>query len=214
MRQVFRLLIFLCLVVLPAQADDAAERILSWCRKNYPNFTFQNTRQSGNWSVVEGQLTEHQLPARFLFRRHDRGGWFEIAFVRRGYDLSAEDLFSAGVLTRDIASLLPQNPGIARLRNLPPDSLVLDRFNLAGEKDYPDGMRRDPWSMMLLRNEIYARHGRPFQDPELRAIFLERGWYRPDAAYSDTRLTRRQADNVRALLRWQKRTEANLERIP
>lgn len=74
MRLFLGLLKLLSLSVMPVQFEDASERLLSWCRKKYTNFTFQQTRQSGNWTVVEAQLTEHQLPARFLFRRHDQGG--------------------------------------------------------------------------------------------------------------------------------------------
>ncbi len=35
------------------------------------------------------------------------------------------------------------------------------------------------WYLRLLRNEIYARHGRIFSSPELRAFFSQLSWYKP-----------------------------------
>ena len=37
---------------------------------------------------------------------------------------------------------------------------------------------------MIMRNEIFARHYRKFEDPLLQAVFLTKNWYR--AVYSDS----------------------------
>ncbi|NUO65767.1 MAG: YARHG domain-containing protein [Gemmatimonadaceae bacterium] len=59
-------------------------------------------------------------------------------------------------------------------QSLGTDSLrVSDVMGLA-----PDDARR-------LRNEIYARHGRPFADPKLRAYFRSFAWYRPDPSFGE-----------------------------
>lgn len=39
--------------------------------------------------------------------------------------------------------------------------------------------------LTLLRNEIFAIHGRPFSDPELRAYFSSKSWYEPIAVFND-----------------------------
>lgn len=39
-----------------------------------------------------------------------------------------------------------------------------------------------------LRNEIYARHGRRFQDPGLRAYFSSFAWYQPNDAFREDQL--------------------------
>ena len=36
----------------------------------------------------------------------------------------------------------------------------------------------DAWSLMIARNEIYARHGRKFNDPNLQAYFNKQSWYK------------------------------------
>jgi hypothetical protein len=35
------------------------------------------------------------------------------------------------------------------------------------------------WQLEVMRNEIYARHGRKFVRPDLREYFLNQSWYRP-----------------------------------
>jgi hypothetical protein len=40
----------------------------------------------------------------------------------------------------------------------------------------------------LLRNEIYARHGRRFQDPGLRAYFSSFAWYKPNDSFNEDQL--------------------------
>ncbi len=43
--------------------------------------------------------------------------------------------------------------------------------------------------LKLLRNEVYARHGRVFRDRALRDIFSSTDWYHPDDTYSDSQLS-------------------------
>jgi serine/threonine protein kinase len=43
--------------------------------------------------------------------------------------------------------------------------------------------------LRLLRNTVYARHGRMFDSPELRRYFSSRPWYVPRSDYSDSDLT-------------------------
>lgn len=60
------------------------------------------------------------------------------------------------------------------------------------------------WELTLARNEVFARHGRIFQDPMLHAYFAKRRWYRPDPSYADARLTRVERANVDKMAAWQK----------
>lgn len=49
------------------------------------------------------------------------------------------------------------------------NSRYLTEADLAGLTD---------WQLLLARNEIYARHGRKFDDPNIRAYFESKSWYR------------------------------------
>jgi len=64
------------------------------------------------------------------------------------------------------------------------DPAILDK-QLTVEQ-LKDLSRRD---LRLLRNIIYARHGRQFRSELLRAYFEATDWYKADAAYTDARLT-------------------------
>ncbi len=43
----------------------------------------------------------------------------------------------------------------------------------------------DAWSLMIARNEIYARHGRKFNDANIQAYFNKQSWYRGTIAPDD-----------------------------
>jgi serine/threonine-protein kinase len=46
-----------------------------------------------------------------------------------------------------------------------------------------------PAELRLLRNTLFARHGRVFQDGELKQYFEGRGWYEPNANFNENLLT-------------------------
>ncbi len=53
--------------------------------------------------------------------------------------------------------------------------------------------------LRLLRNEIYARHGRIFKTKLLNDYFSEQSWYKPDPNYSDSMLTTIESENLKAI---------------
>ncbi|MEP6925905.1 MAG: YARHG domain-containing protein [Pyrinomonadaceae bacterium] len=53
--------------------------------------------------------------------------------------------------------------------------------------------------LRLLRNEIYARHGRIFKTKVLNDYFSEQSWYKPDPSYSDSMLTAIESENLKAI---------------
>ena len=59
----------------------------------------------------------------------------------------------------------------------------------------------DARALALARNWIFARHGRPFKEPWLDAYFRKQSWYRPDAKYSDARLSPDDRAAIEALTR-------------
>ncbi len=55
--------------------------------------------------------------------------------------------------------------------------------------------------LRLLRNEIYARHGRTFLSADLATYFSGQSWYRPDPAFAETSLSTTEKENIEALAR-------------
>ena len=61
------------------------------------------------------------------------------------------------------------------------------------------------WDLTLMRNEIYARHGRRFESMHIRQHFLRRDWYRPDPGYSDSELSLVEDQNAATIRDFQTR---------
>ena len=53
-----------------------------------------------------------------------------------------------------------------------------------------------PDDARLLRNEIYARHGRRFRDPRLQKYFASFAWYHPSDAFRENQLNDTERKNV------------------
>jgi serine/threonine-protein kinase len=61
----------------------------------------------------------------------------------------------------------------------------------------------------LMRNEIFARHGRRFKRPVLQAYFDRQSWYTPQYSpdeFPESLLTSVQMQNARFILEYQKRS--------
>jgi len=79
------------------------------------------------------------------------------------------------------------------------DPALLDHEITAAQ--LADLSRRD---LRVLRNTIFARRGRAFESPVLRAYFANEPWYHPDAAYTDSRLTAVDRHNTQVILQVEK----------
>ena len=50
--------------------------------------------------------------------------------------------------------------------------------------------------LRVLRNEIYARHGRVFKDKQLQAYFVSQAWYKPNPEFTDEQLSEIEVGNL------------------
>jgi hypothetical protein len=64
----------------------------------------------------------------------------------------------------------------------------------------------DNWQLTLARNEIFARHGRPFQHEEIRKHFEGLSWYSPDPDYDEAWLSQVERENAQFIVEYQKVT--------
>lgn len=78
------------------------------------------------------------------------------------------------------------------------DDLARRRFS---KKDFA-GMRSE--DAKKLRSEIYAKHGKTFNDPWLQGYFASQSWYKPNRRYSDKLLSSIERHNVRQIQRHEK----------
>lgn len=59
--------------------------------------------------------------------------------------------------------------------------------------------------LALMRNEIYARHGRRFSNPHLNKYFRAQDWYQVDPHYSDSRLSTLEKANAITIRNYEKK---------
>ena len=80
-----------------------------------------------------------------------------------------------------VAKVFPEQTSVTIDTKKPLSSSMLNSLSL-----------RDLW---LLKNEIYARHGKAFRTYELHAYFLKKD-FMPDRDYADSRLTQDEIRNI------------------
>lgn len=71
--------------------------------------------------------------------------------------------------------------------------------SLDGEVPAPALALLSPAQLRILRNAVYARHGRTFQAKDLNDFFSQEPWYRKDPAYTDARLTAQDQRNLEVI---------------
>ena len=68
--------------------------------------------------------------------------------------------------------------------------------------------------LRLLRNEVYARHGRQFRAEWLQQYFFEQPWYTPDENFKDEELSGSDKLNVETIVRYESKLHQGLSDTP
>ncbi len=66
------------------------------------------------------------------------------------------------------------------------------------------------YELRLLRNEVYARHGRQFQAPWLAQYFFSQPWYTPDENFKDEQLSGADKQNVETIVAYENQIHEQL----
>ncbi len=61
--------------------------------------------------------------------------------------------------------------------------------------------------LRVMRNEVYARHGRVFQSPDLHDFFMQKPWYSQNPSYSDSLLSDVDKENIRIIQETENKTQ-------
>jgi hypothetical protein len=67
--------------------------------------------------------------------------------------------------------------------------------------------------LRMLRNEIYARHGRVFKDVKLQKTFAEMNWYKPDPNFKDEMLSEVESKNLASIKKAEEAAISKLDEI-
>ncbi len=67
--------------------------------------------------------------------------------------------------------------------------------------------------LRVLRNEIYAKHGRVFKDPELQKYFAAQSWYQPNPEFKDEGLSETESKNLAIIAEVEKISVSKLAEV-
>jgi len=65
-----------------------------------------------------------------------------------------------------------------------------------------------PWQLKVARNEIYARHGRPFVHKDLQCYFATKTWYEIDPNFTESSLSTIENSNVATILAYEEKVNS------
>lgn len=150
-------------------------------------------------NLYELRLLRNEIFARHGVRFHT--GWLQSYFDDQpwyGPRLSAGNPVALSpVEKKNAALILDAEAGLHRLvseKPLPPSLL--------------QGLSAD--DARRLRNEVYARHGKAFQDPWLRGYFQSQAWYKLDPKFQEAMLTNVERANVALIQAYEERGRSKL----
>ena len=106
-------------------------------------------------------------------------------------EVSQEVYEAESVLIEEVADL--ENEEVEMVYLIKGDSKGFNKYARVDRLSYTDTIRYteeqlaclDTYGLRITRNEIYARHGRMFNDQEMQEFFTNQSWYVPQSASGD-----------------------------
>lgn len=129
--------------------------------------------------------------------------------------LTAKDILETG--TTKGMKIVNDNKLMWEFSNFEPtQDNGLGYFTLYYKKNMIDTIRKrnltdsdlsgmSPWELKVLRNEIYARHGRAFKTQSLRDYYNSTDWYKINPGYTDSLLNNFEKKNALFILNYEKK---------
>ncbi len=109
----------------------------------------------------------------------------------------------------------PTSPIVPTEAPPPPDETVSESEYMLAFSNTRKVTREDivdltPWELKVAKNEIYARHGRPFVHKDLACYFAKQSWYSVDPAYTEKSLSSLEVANAVFILSYEKEINSTL----
>lgn len=167
----------------------------AWLREHFTAMPWYQARPEDDESKITAtdRANAKLIAAREAAFPHDAMETRQAALAAQASRTPAED-----VELRLLAEQLGKSVGVAG-DSAPPrspleDPSQLDRLLTLGELS--DLSRRD---LRILRNTVYARHGREFKSAVLQQWFSDKEWYRPNPDFDESQLSSIDKKNVRLI---------------
>jgi hypothetical protein len=165
------------------------------------------TRSGAEWKVLSAEIEAihgKQFPDEpWLQKYFEERYWYTAADKYDPKQLSAIEL--RNLKTIEVAMKKQRNVAIA------PGDMELFENRLLTETMLKGLSLHE---LRLLRNEIYARHGRNFRSPWLSQYFYSQPWYAPEETFKDEDLSGSDKLNVETIVRYENRIHEDLSRKP
>ena len=169
-------------------------------------------RKLGKHSGAEWKVLTAEVEA-IHGKRFDDDPWLQQYFDER-YWYSASDKYEPKRLTvnerKNLEILNGAQKRQRRVALLPGDMELFERKTIS--ESMLQGLSLH--ELRLLRNEVYARHGRSFKAEWLQQYFYQQPWYTPDENFKDEQLSGSDKLNVETIVRYENKIHEGLGQSP
>jgi len=169
-------------------------------------------RKLGNHSGAEWKVLTAEVEA-IHGKKFEDDPWLQQYFDER-YWYSAKDKYDPKLLTlnerKNLEVLSGAQKRQRRVALLPGDMELFERKNIS--EAMLQGLSLH--ELRLLRNEVYARHGRNFRAEWLQQYFYQQPWYSPDENFKDEQLSGSDKLNVETIVRYENKIHEGLGQTP
>lgn len=169
-------------------------------------------RKLGTHSGAEWKVLQAEIEA-IHGKRFDHEPWLQQYFEER-YWYKASDKYDAKKLTaierKNLNTLSTAQKKQRRVALLPGDMELFENKTITEQMLQGLSLHE----LRLLRNEVYARHGRMFRAEWLQMYFYNQPWYQPNEEFKDESLSGNDKLNVETIVRYENRIHRELSTKP
>jgi hypothetical protein len=168
------------------------------------------TKKLGSHSGAEWLVLRSEVEA-IHGKRFNNEPWLQQYFDERYWYKSSDSYYPKQLTAIEQKNLLTIAEAQKRSRKV---ALAPGDMELFENKPISDSMLRGLSlnELRLLRNEIYARHGRQFQAPWLSQYFFSQPWYTADDNFKDEDLSGFDKQNVETIVAYENKIHDDLGR--
>jgi YARHG domain len=175
---------------------------------NRPLMAKKLGRHSGaEWKVLTAEVEA------IHGKRFDDQPWLQQYFEERYWYSPSADYDAKNLNANERKNLEMLAAAQKRQRNvalLPGDMELFERRTISESMLHGLSLQE----LRLLRNEIYARHGRMFRADWLQQYFFAQAWYAPDENFKDEELSGSDRLNVETIVRYENKIHQGLSTTP
>ena len=169
-------------------------------------------RKLGQHSGAEWKVLQAEIEA-IHGKRFDDEPWLQQYFEER-YWYRPDDKYDSKKLTaierKNLALLSTAQKKQRKVALLPGDMELFESKTITEQMLHGLSLHE----LRLLRNEVYARHGRMFRAEWLQQYFYSQPWYTPDENFKDESLSGNDKLNVEAIVKYENRIHQELSTKP